>query len=59
MEKVPSQQEIDHKHSQAIHVSLDIEANFKLYSYRIISQEVFIARVTELCDFFLTQTKSK
>lgn len=34
--------------SAAIFLSIDLEANFKLYSYRILEPEIFVERLEEL-----------
>jgi hypothetical protein len=52
VQELPSTRETDRELSKAIIVSLDIEQNFKLYSYRIISPDEFIRRVSELTDFY-------
>lgn len=38
--------------SAAIMHAVEIESSFKLYSYRIISHEQFVSRVTELTQLF-------
>jgi len=40
------------KLSKAIALSVEIESNFKLLSYRIINQEVFVSKVDELIKFY-------
>ena len=41
------------KLSKGIALSVEIESNFKLLSYRIINQEVFISKIDELVNFYL------
>ncbi len=43
--------------SGAIGLSVEMESNFKLFSYRIIDQEVFISRIDELVQFYLNKVK--
>lgn len=50
--KTPSKAQSDHIQSAAIMHAIEIESNFKLYSYRVISHEQFIARTKELIQFF-------
>lgn len=42
----------------AVLLSVDIESNFKLYSYRVISADNFLTRAKELSDFFLKEYAS-
>jgi hypothetical protein len=42
----------ERKLSKGIALSVEIESNFKLLSYRIINQEVFISKIDELVDFY-------
>jgi hypothetical protein len=42
--------------TNAIHFAIEIESNFKLYSYRIIDTENFIARTNELIQFLNNET---
>lgn len=37
-------------HSTAIMISVEMESNFKLYSYRIIDKDTFINRAKELAQ---------
>lgn len=52
METTEQTQQTDRQKSAAIWLSIDIEANFKLYSYRIISHDQFIARTNELVKLY-------
>lgn len=38
--------------SKAIAISVEIESNFKLLSYRIIDQKVFVSKIDELIEFY-------
>ena len=49
----------DNALSTAIMISLDIEQNFKLLSYRIIDQDVFMDRISELCYLYLAEDKKR
>jgi len=40
------------KLSKGIAISVEMESNFKLFSYRIIDQEVFLSKVDELINFY-------
>lgn len=40
------------KLSKAIALSVEMESNFKLLSYRIINQEVFVSKIDELVKFY-------
>lgn len=40
------------KLSAAIGVAVEMESNFKLFSYRIIDQETYISKVDELVEFY-------
>lgn len=40
------------KLSKGIAISVEIESNFKLFSYRIIDQEVFVSKIDELINFY-------
>lgn len=57
METTEQTQQTDKQKSAAIWLSIDIEANFKLYSYRIISHDQFIARTNELVKLYQKATK--
>lgn len=50
-EEVPSTQERNKLLGQHIQLALDIEQNFKLYSWRIIDQDTYISRNEELIAF--------
>lgn len=54
---IPSQKEVDAVHSAAIYAAIDMEANFKLYSYRIVDRDVFIARQLDICRNLLAINK--
>jgi hypothetical protein len=43
--------------SGAIGFSVEVESNFKLFSYRIIDQETFISRIDELLNFYIKKVK--
>lgn len=45
--------------SASIFLTIELETNFKLYSYRVINKELFVERVNELLHIFQEQTKSK
>lgn len=51
IQELPSTAQKDEELSRAIIVSLDIEQNFKLYSYRIIDRDTFVSRLTNLLEF--------
>jgi hypothetical protein len=36
---------------------VEVESNFKLFSYRIIDQETFISRIDELLNFYIKKVK--
>lgn len=62
MEKVtqtPSQKQADTILSAAIMHAIEMESNFKLYTYRIISQDQYITRTKELIQFFDQTLKIK
>jgi len=40
------------KLSAAIGVAVEMESNFKLFSYRIIDQDTFISKVEDLIQFY-------
>lgn len=42
----------ERKLSKGIALSVEIESNFKLLSYRIINQEVFLSKIDELVEFY-------
>ena len=42
----------DKQLAAAILLSVDIESNFKLYSYRVIDQEQFLQKQKDLVNFF-------
>lgn len=46
------QDEKNKKLSKGIAISVEMESNFKLFSYRIIDQEVFLSKVDELINFY-------
>lgn len=46
------QEQKNNKLSKAIAISVEMESNFKLFSYRIIDQEVFISKIDELLNFY-------
>lgn len=46
------QQEMSKKLSKAIGMAIEMESNFKLYSYRIVEPEVFLSRIDELVNFY-------
>ncbi len=48
------QQQKNTKLSKGIAISVEMESNFKLFSYRIIDQEVFLSKVDELIKFYKT-----
>lgn len=50
-------EEFDKNLSTAIGVSIEFESNFKLYSYRIISHEVFMEKCKELAEFLIKKNK--
>ena len=45
------------KLSAAIGVAVEMESNFKLFSYRIIDQETYISKVDELISFYQKKNK--
>lgn len=45
------------KLSAAIGVAVEMESNFKLFSYRIIDQETYISKVDELVSFYQKKNK--
>lgn len=45
------------KLSAAIGVAVEMESNFKLFSYRIIDQETYISKVDELVEFYQKKNK--
>lgn len=47
-----AEKELAQKLSKAIGMSIEMESNFKLYSYRIIEPGVYLQRVEELVDFY-------
>ena len=44
---------------QAINTALEMELAFKLYSYRIVNADQFLARVNDLCTFFREEAKDE
>lgn len=50
--QIPSKAKSDHQLSVAIMHAIEIESNFKLYTYRIISPEQYVTRTKELIQFF-------
>jgi len=56
-ENIPSQKEENIKLGNHIQFALDIEQNFKLYSWRIIDKDTYIARNEDLIRFHKSQTK--
>lgn len=53
------QQQEDNHLSASILFAVDMEANFKLYSYRIIDKDIYIARTKELVQIFNKATNGK
>jgi hypothetical protein len=49
------QDEKNRKLSKGIALSVEIESNFKLLSYRIIEQEIFLSKIDELVEFYLAK----
>ena len=47
----------DHRLAASILASVDIESNFKLYSYRVIPPEIFIDKVKEICTLTLSEIR--
>jgi hypothetical protein len=45
------------KLSAAIGVAVEMESNFKLFSYRIIDQDTYISKVDELISFYQKKNK--
>lgn len=45
-------EQFEKKLSKGIAISVEIESNFKLLSYRIINQEVFLSKIDELVKFY-------
>jgi|DEB0MinimDraft_10_1074344.scaffolds.fasta_scaffold116860_2 hypothetical protein len=45
------------KLSAAIGVAVEMESNFKLFSYRIIDQDTFISKVEDLIQFYQKKNK--
>lgn len=45
------------KLSAAIGVAVEMESNFKLFSYRIVDQDTFISKVDELIAFYQKKNK--
>lgn len=43
----------DEKLAKGIMMSIDLEANFKLYSFRVIDENAFIDRINELIQMFM------
>lgn len=41
----------------AIMLSVDVESNFRLFSYRCIPNDAFTERITDLIDRFITEVK--
>lgn len=56
--QLPSKSKSDHERSVAIMHAIEIESNFKLYSYRVISHEQFLARSKELVQYFQSEMKN-
>jgi hypothetical protein len=54
---IPSKSKSDHQQSVAIMHAIEIESNFKLYSYRVISHEQFLTRTKELVQYFKNEMK--
>jgi len=44
--------EKNRKLSKGIALSVEVESNFKLLSYRIIDQEVFLSKIDEIVEFY-------
>lgn len=42
---------------KAINTALEMEMAFKLYSFRVIGHDQFMARVQDLCDFMHDNSK--
>lgn len=61
MEKQESQQIKDKNEilGQAINTCLEMELAFKLYSFRVVETQMFIARVKDLCDYFAELAKDE
>ena len=55
-EKTKKDQEMA-KLSAAIGVAVEMESNFKLFSYRIIDQNTFISKVDDLIAFYQKKNK--
>jgi hypothetical protein len=45
------------KLSAAIGVAVEMESNFKLFSYRIIDQDTYISKVEDLIQFYQKKNK--
>lgn len=45
-------EQFEKKLSKGIALSVEIESNFKLLSYRIINQEIFLSKIDELVKFY-------
>lgn len=53
----PVKSKDDHTLSVAIMHAIEIESNFKLYTYRIISPELYVERIKELIEYFKYEMK--
>lgn len=55
--KIPQLTQEEKDKASSIMLSVEIESNFKLYSYRIITHQQFTARVNELIQHYQNNTK--
>lgn len=44
--------------SAAVMLAIELDSNFKLYSYRIIGADQFIEKTKELIQFYKSNTKA-
>jgi len=52
MDQLVQKNAIDRRLALSIMLSIDIESNFKLYSYRVITQTIFLERTAELLSHY-------
>ena len=51
-ERIASKAEVDQLLGTAINTALEMDVAFKLYSFRIINQDMFLERVRDLSEYY-------
>lgn len=58
MDEIQDKNITDRLLTAAILLSVEVESNFKLYSYRVVDPQNFMVRTRELIEVFLKEVKT-